>query len=85
MGTLYCPNFSYGTNTNRITTASYTYDASGNLTSDGTYTYTYDAEGRLATMVGPTLNFSAIYYADGLEAEGASQGGWTQGLRLRRL
>lgn len=77
-GTLFCPNFNYGSNSNRSTTSGYNYDASGNPGSDGTYTYTYDAEGRLATMNGLNLSFSAVYYADGTEAEGASNNGWTQ-------
>jgi len=35
-------------------TASFTYDANGNLTGDGTNTYTYDVENRMLTGSGPT-------------------------------
>ena len=43
------------TNTNRISTAGYTYDANGNLTADnGTHTYCWDAEGNLSSLLGPS-------------------------------
>jgi len=34
------------TSTNRINTATFSYDAAGDLLSDGVCTYTWDAEGR---------------------------------------
>jgi hypothetical protein len=36
--------------TNGTATLTQTYDASGNLTGDGTHTYQYDGEGRIATV-----------------------------------
>jgi RHS repeat-associated protein len=45
--------------TNRITTSGFTYDASGNLTSDGTHSPSYDAEGHTTSIAGVT------YYYDG--------------------
>ncbi len=45
--------------TNQITTSGFTYDASGNLTSDGTYSPSYDAEGQMISDAGVT------YYYDG--------------------
>jgi len=38
-----CPNYSFSASTNRITTSGFTYDAAGDLTSDGTHSYQYDA------------------------------------------
>ena len=40
--------------------AALTYDANGNLTSDGTYTYTWDARGHLSTLAG--TNVAAYQY-----------------------
>ena len=45
-----CPNWTFDTSTNRISTASFTYDAAGNLTADGTHSYQWDGEGRLVTV-----------------------------------
>ena len=49
-----CPNYSFNASTDHISTAGFTYDAAGDLTSDGTHSYTWDAEGRLLTMDGGT-------------------------------
>jgi RHS repeat-associated protein len=46
-----CIGLSYSPTTNHITTSGYTYDAAGNLTTDGTYTYRWDAEARLAKVI----------------------------------
>ena len=43
---------SFNTATNRISGAGFTYDAAGNLMSDGTNTYTYDADGNLIQQAG---------------------------------
>jgi RHS repeat-associated protein len=41
----------YSATTNQITTSGYTYDASGDVTGDGTNTYQWDAEARLTKAV----------------------------------
>ncbi len=41
-----CPNWTFSASTNRITTSGFSYDAAGNMTSDGIYTWSWDAEGR---------------------------------------
>ena len=43
------------------TSKSYSYDAAGHLTGDGTFTYTYNAAGRRITATGPTLNAGYAY------------------------
>jgi len=40
-------NQPFSASTNQITATGFTYDAAGNLTSDGSSTYAYDAEGNL--------------------------------------
>ena len=40
---------------------SYTYNANGNLTNDGTYMYGYDYENRLVSVTGAGLNVSYVY------------------------
>ena len=35
-----CPNWTFNSSTNRLTTSDFTYDAAGNLTGDGTHTPT---------------------------------------------
>lgn len=45
-----CPNYSFNTSTNQINTSGFTYDASGDLTNDGTHSYAYDAEGRMVSV-----------------------------------
>jgi hypothetical protein len=45
--------------TNRITTSGFTYDSSGDLTSDGTNSPSYDAENHITSVAGVT------YYYDG--------------------
>jgi RHS repeat-associated protein len=53
-----CPNWTFSTN-NRITTSGYTYDAAGNLTSDGTHTYQWDAEGHLTSVGTSSFTYNA--------------------------
>src|SRR5438128_8531250 len=70
-----CTSMTYSATTNRIATIGSqtpSYDAAGNLTSDGTgtgtYSYTWNAEGRLATATTPsgrTSTTSFIYNALG--------------------
>jgi YD repeat-containing protein len=43
--------------TNRITTSGFTYDSSGNMTSDGSISPTYDAENRLISVAGVTYTY----------------------------
>ena len=56
-----------------------TYDASGNLTNDGSQSYTYDATGQQATASGNSLNQS--YDGDGLRAKKVENGTTTYYLR----
>jgi RHS repeat-associated protein len=42
---------------NQVTNSGFTYDASGDLTSDGTYTYTWDARHRLQSAGGVTYTY----------------------------
>jgi YD repeat-containing protein len=37
-----CPNYAFSASTNRISTSGFTYDATGDLTSDGTHSYQYE-------------------------------------------
>jgi YD repeat-containing protein len=53
---------------NRLLGSPYTYDAAGNLLTDGNHTYTYDAENRIATVDGGTTA-SYVYNADGSRVE----------------
>jgi RHS repeat-associated protein len=46
------PQLSFSTATNQITSTGYTYDAAGNVSSDGFHTYTYDAEGNVTAVDG---------------------------------
>jgi RHS repeat-associated protein len=63
-----CPQWTFSTATNRISTSGFTYDQSGNLTGDGTHTYTWDGEGRLSKIdSGSTWNVT--YNALGQQAE----------------
>ncbi len=69
-----CPNWSFNTATNQITTSGFTYDLAGNLTQDPsnspTNTYQWDAEGRLAKVVqGATTYSIATYNAFGQVVE----------------
>lgn len=41
-----------GPATNHINSGGYTYDAAGNMTSDGIHTYTYDADGNITAVDG---------------------------------
>lgn len=46
------PQLSFNTSTNQITNSGYTYDAAGNLMSDGSHNYTYDADGNVIAVDG---------------------------------
>ena len=63
----YCGNYSFNSANNQINTSGFSYDATGNLTADGTgtgtHTYQWDGEGKLAAV-------------DGV-AEQACQSSWT--------
>ena len=68
-----CPQFTFSSSTNHITTAGYTYDAAGNVTNDGVHAYTWDAEGRIATVdAGSTATYT--YDALGRRVEGDVNG-----------
>jgi RHS repeat-associated protein len=60
-GTSFLPTFNLSTNRfATIPSGTLSYDADGNLTSDGTYTYGWDAEGNLITVSGVTGTFDAL-------------------------
>jgi RHS repeat-associated protein len=72
------PQLSFDATTNRINSAGYSYDAAGNLLSDGTCSYTYDAENRLtsATCMGTTTTYT--YDAEGRRVAKAVGGSITE-------
>ncbi|MGH9359689.1 MAG: RHS repeat domain-containing protein, partial [Terriglobia bacterium] len=55
-----CPQYTFNQSTNRISTAGFTYDAAGDMTSDGTNTYQYDAEGRQSSANGNFQTYNAL-------------------------
>jgi RHS repeat-associated protein len=55
--------------------AGYSYDANGNLTSDGVYTYTYDEENRLRTASGAGTSVTYTYDPAGRRRQKAVTGG----------
>jgi RHS repeat-associated protein len=61
---------------NRITDIGYSYDAAGNMTSDGVHSYTYDAENRLTKVDGGATNY--IYDPAGQRALKNVGGAWTE-------
>ena len=63
-----CPQYSFSASTNQISNSGYTYDASGDLTNDGTHSYQYDAEGRLISVDGGNTA-SYVYNALGWRVE----------------
>jgi RHS repeat-associated protein len=63
-----CANVTFNTSTNHITaigSASVSYDAAGNLTSDGVNTYQWDAENHLAKIVAGSVTENLTYNAYG--------------------
>jgi len=44
------PDFNFNLNNNQLSVSGYSYDAAGNLISDGNHTYTYDAEGNITAV-----------------------------------
>src|SRR5579885_747130 len=56
-------SLSFDLSTNRISAGGYSYDAAGNLTSDGFHSYTYDAEGNITAVDGGN---TASYVYDAL-------------------
>jgi RHS repeat-associated protein len=72
-----CPQYSFNSSTNQISNSGYTYDASGDLTNDGTHTYQYDAEGRLISVdSGSTASY--VYNALGERVEKSVGGTYTE-------
>ncbi|MGH8399208.1 MAG: RHS repeat-associated core domain-containing protein, partial [Gammaproteobacteria bacterium] len=55
-----CPQNSFNSSTNRITTSGFTYDAAGDLTSDGSNIWQYDAEGRQSSANGNFQTYNAL-------------------------
>ncbi len=76
-----CPNYSFNTSTNQISNGGYSYDASGNLTADGTgtgsHTYQWDAENHLKSIdSGSTATYT--YNALGWRIEKIVAGTYTE-------
>ncbi len=67
----YATNPSGAPSTNRINNTGYSYDAAGNMTSDGVINYTYDGASRLKTA---GANNSSEYDGDGRKVKGVSGG-----------
>ena len=76
------PMLSLSVNTNnQITNSGFTYDASGDMTSDGTYTYAWDARNRLQSAGG----VSYTYDGDGkrvMKSSGTLYWNWPDGTPL---
>ncbi len=66
------PQLTVNRQTNRITTAGYAYDASGNLTNDSLHSYTYDAENRMNTVDTSAAAYS--YDGSGLRVKKTASG-----------
>jgi RHS repeat-associated protein len=62
-----CPTYTFNPASNQIT--GYTYDASGNVTADGTHGYTWDAEGRATSVTGSGLTQTDTFNALGQVVE----------------
>ncbi len=74
-----CPNWSFNTTTNRLSTSGFVYDAAGNLSQDAsvtpTNTYQWDAEGRLTTVLqGSSTYLTNTHNAFGQVVEAAYPG-----------
>lgn len=69
-----CPtaSVSISATTNQITSSPETYDASGNMTNDGSNTITYDAESRPVTVSGGSSTY--IYDGNGLRVKKTASG-----------
>ncbi len=76
-----CPSYSFSSSTNRITNSSFTYDAAGNLTQNGTgtgtHTFQWDAEGRMSSVDNGTTA-SYTYNALGHRVEKNASGTYTE-------
>jgi YD repeat-containing protein len=76
-----CPEWTYNTNTNQLTTSGCTYDAAGNMSEDCStsagHTFQWDAEGRVSSVdSGKTYAFT--YNAVGNRVQWANAGGAAQ-------
>lgn len=68
-GTVPTSSVSVDPTTNRINSAGYGYDASGNMTNDGLNTLTYDAENRVVSTSGSLGSGTYVYDGNGLRVE----------------
>jgi RHS repeat-associated protein len=63
--------------TNRITTSGYSYDADGDMTSDGSNSLTYDAENRVVSSSGSAGSGTYGYDGNGVRVQKTSSGATT--------
>src|ERR1700723_3643892 len=68
-GTCPSPQYTYSV-ANRVSTAGFTYDASGNMTHDASHSYVYDAENRLIQVDGTAGNCATATACFGYDAFG---------------
>ncbi|MGH9595849.1 MAG: RHS repeat-associated core domain-containing protein, partial [Edaphobacter sp.] len=54
------PQLTFNSSTNQITTGGFSYDAAGNMLSDGLNSYQYDAEGNMISSGGQQLSYDAL-------------------------
>ncbi len=71
-GTGYQGSVTINPATNHITTSGYTYDASGNMTSDSTNTLIYDAENRAVSATNQSSAGAYVYDGNGLRVKKTS-------------
>ncbi|MGH9432815.1 MAG: hypothetical protein ACRD3T_14845 [Terriglobia bacterium] len=57
-----CPQYTFNPLNYQITTSGFTYDAAGDLTSDGSNTYQYNAEGRIVNVLEAGNTYSTSTY-----------------------
>jgi RHS repeat-associated protein len=70
-----CATNTFNGANNRINTTGYSYDAAGDVLTDGTYGYTWDAEGRATSQSGSGIAGTSVFNALGQLAWSGYSGG----------